>query len=115
MWYVSSPGLAAYLPADAGDQRLGPDWGHNKERLCSRFGFYVLVAGHQVVPFYVVLWVQSVKLVGRLDYFSGHQAWLTRAETIHGISKAAVGIVGAFVVIFMAAVRGGTAGAVPKD
>lgn len=107
--------LTADLPADAGDQRLGPDRGDNKERLCSSFGFYVLLAGHQVVSFYVVFWVQSVNLVGRLDYFSGHQAWLTRAKPIHGISEAAVCIVGAYGVILMAAVRGGTAGAVPGD
>ncbi len=109
-----SSNLLVYLPADAGNQRFGPDWGDNKERLCCRFGFYVLVAGHQVVPFHVVLWVQSVNLVGRLDYFSGHQAWLTRAKAIHGISKAAVCIVGTYVVIFTAVVRGGTTGAVPR-
>lgn len=52
----------AALPADAGNQRFGPDLGDDKERLC-RLGFYVLVRGHQVVPFRVVLWVQSVKMV----------------------------------------------------
>lgn len=113
--YVSSPGFAASLPADAGNQWLGPDWGDHKERFCSLFGFNVLVAGHQVVRFYMVLWVQSVKLVGRLDYFGGHQAWLRGAETIHGIDEAAVGIVGTCVVIFVAAVRGGTAGAMSRD
>ena len=105
----------ANLPADAGNQRLGPDWGHNKEWLCSGFGFQVLLTGHHVVPFSMVLWVQSVNLIGRLDYFSGNQAWLTGAKTIHGISKGAVCIVGPYVVIFMAAVRGRTAGAVPGD
>lgn len=113
--YVSSPGFAASLPADAGNQWLGPDWGDHKERFCSLFGFNVLVAGHQVVCFYMVLWVQSVKLVGRLDYFGGHQAWLRGAEAIHGIDEAAVGIVGTCVVIFVAAVRGGTAGAMSRD
>lgn len=112
---VSSPGLAASSPADAGNQWLGPHRRDHDERLCSLFGFNVLVAGHQVVPFYVVLWVQSVKLVGRLDYFGGHQAWLRGAETVHGIGEAAVGIVGTNVVIFVAAVRGGTAGAMPRD
>lgn len=85
-----------------------PDLGYDK-------GFYVLVAGHHVVPFDVVFWVQSVKLVGRLDDFSGNQAWLTGGKTIHGISEAAVSVVGAGVVVFVAAVRGGTAGAVPWD
>lgn len=101
------------LPADAGNQRLGPDWWNNKERLSSRFSLDVLVTGHQVVPFYVVLWVQGVNLVGRLDYLRGHQARL--AEAVHGIREAAVGVVGSYVVIFMAAVGGGAAGAVPRN
>lgn len=110
-----SSGLAVKLPAETGNQWLRPDRGDDKERLCSRFGFKVLLAGHQEVPFHVVLWVQSVELVGRLDYFRGHQAWLTRTETIHGIGKAAVCVMGAGVVILVAAVGGGTAGAVPRD
>lgn len=83
--------------------------------LCSRFVFYVQVTGHQVVPVSVVLWVQSVNLVGCLDYFSGHQAWLSTAEAIHAIREAAVSVVGTYVVIFMATVWGGTTGAVPGD
>lgn len=37
------------------------------------------------------------------------------AKTIHGISKAGVCIVGAYVVIFMAVIGGRTAGPVPRD
>lgn len=62
----------------------------------------------------MVLWVQSVNLVGCLDYFSGHQAWLSAAKTIHAIRKAAVCVVGTYAVVFMAAVGGGTAGSVPR-
>lgn len=103
-----SSGFLASLPAEAGNQRLGPDRRDNKERLCRRFGFYVRV-GHQVVP---VSMIQRVNLVG-LDYFSGHQAWLPGAKTIHAICKAAVCIVGTYV--FMATMGGGTAGAMPRD
>lgn len=108
--------ITADLPADAGDQRLGPDWGDDKERLCCGFGLQILVAGHQVVPFHVVLWVQSVNLVGGLDYFGGHQARLSHAtKPIHGISQAAVRVVGTHgVVLVMAAVGGRAAGAVPR-
>lgn len=63
----------------------------------------------------MVLWVQSVHLVGRLDYFSGHEALLTGAKSIHGLGQAAVCIVGTYVVIFMAAVGRGAAGPVPQD
>ena len=105
----------ANLPADTGNQRLGPDLGDDEERFCCSFGFYVLVTGHQVIPFSVVLWVQSVNLVGCLDYFSGHQAWLTGAKTIHTISKTVVCIMGSYVVILLGAVWGGTAGAMPRD
>lgn len=52
----------AALPADAGDHRLGPHWGDDKERLRS-LGLYVLVRRHHVGPFHVILWVQSVKVV----------------------------------------------------
>lgn len=108
-----SSGPPAGLPADAGNQRLGPDWRDDKERLCSSFGFDVLLRGHQVVPLHVVLRVQSVNRVGRLDYLGGHQAWLTSTEAIHGVCEAAVGVVGTDVVIFTDAVRGRTAGARP--
>lgn len=112
---VLSPDFFGNLPADAGNQWLGPHLRDNKERLYSRFGFHVMVAGHHVVSFPVVLWVQSINLVGCLDYFSGHQTWLTGAKTIHGITEAAVCIVGTYVVIFMAAVWGGTSRAVPGN
>lgn len=63
----------------------------------------------------MILWIQSVNLVGCLHYFSGNQVWMIGAKTIHGISKAGVCIVGAYVVIFMAVIGGRTAGPVPRD
>lgn len=80
----------ANLPADAGNKWLGPDGRDDKERLRCRFGFYILITRHQVVPVSVVLLVQGINLVGCLDYFSGHKAWLTGAKTIHAICMAAV-------------------------
>ena len=109
-----SSGFLMGLPADAGNQRLGPDRGDDKERLCRRF-LDVLVAGNQEVPLDVVLRVQSVHLVGRLDDLSGHQARLAGAEAVHGVGEAAVCVVGADVVVFMAAVGGGAAGAMSRD
>lgn len=108
-----SPGFFGNLP-DAGNQRLGPNLGDHKERLHSRFGFHVMLAGHHVVPVPVGLWVQSVHLAGGLDYLRGHQAWLSGDKTIHGIFQAAVCVVGTDAVL-VAAVWGRTAGAVPGD
>lgn len=113
---ISRPRDAAHLPADARNQRLVPDLGYDEERLARGFGFHVLVAGHHVVPFHLVFWVQSVQLVGRLDNFGGNGAWLTSGETIHGVNKARVSVAGGRVVVLVAvAMRRGTAGAVAWD
>lgn len=101
-------------PADAGDQRFGPDGRDDEEGLRPRFGLHVLVAGHQIVPLYMVLRVQGVHLVGRLHDLTGRRAGLAGAEAVHGVGEAVVGaVVGADAVLVVAAMRGGTAGPVP--
>lgn len=112
LWYVQ---ISAHLPADARNQWLVPDLGYDEERLGRGLGFHVLVAGHHVVSFYLVFWVQSVQLVGRLDNFGGNGAWLTSSETIHGIDKAGVGVTGSCVMVLVAVAMGrGTAGAMDR-
>lgn len=102
----------AALPADAGNHGFVPDWGDDKKRLCS-LRFDVRLRRERVVPFGVVLWVQSVKVVGGLDYFSGDQTRLTSSKTIGGVSEATVCVLEARMVV--PAVRGGAAGAVSRD
>lgn len=63
----------------------------------------------------MVLLIQSVNLVGCLDYFGGDQTWLTAAKAIHAIREAVVGVIGPYVGILVTPVWGGTAGAVPGD
>lgn len=87
----------------------------DKERLWGRFGLDVLLAGQQVVPLCVVLWVQGVDLVGGLHYFGGHQSWLSAAKAVHTLKGAAVWIVGSYVELLVASVLGGAGGAVPWD
>lgn len=95
--------FAAHSPADARNQRLVPDLGYDEERLGRGFGFHVMVAGHHVVPFDLVFWVQSVQLVGRLNNFGGNGALLTSG---HGVNEARVSVAGSRVVVFVAVAMG---------
>lgn len=99
--YVQISDYAAHSPADARNQRLVPDLGYDEVRLGRGFGFNVRVTGHHVVPLDLVFWVQSVELVGRLDNFGGNVGRLTGCETIHGINKAGVSVVGGSIVVFV--------------
>lgn len=88
-----------------------PDGGDDKERL-RRLGFDVLLQRERVVALRLVLWVQVVKVVRCFDYFGGDQTRLSRGKAVGGIGEATVCVLGAR--MFVAPVRGGAAGAMPR-
>lgn len=69
--HLYSTGFLHHSPAKVGDQLLGPDGRDHKEGLRPSFTLNVLLTGHQVVDLPVVLWVEGIRLVGRLHYLGG--------------------------------------------
>lgn len=69
--HLYSTGFLHHSPAEVGDHLLGPDGRDHKEGFGPIFILNILLTGHQVVDLPVVLWVEGIRLVGRLHYLGG--------------------------------------------